>query len=276
MSTIFRKTLICLVAVFAVAAIASASASAGPTCVPNLGGPFKCEFEVQKCEAVAGGIFTNGTCEVVGAGGFGEAGALEKLAAGKKRLVTSKIKPGTEFVLKASGIEVKCKSATDTGTITGGAPGTDEATTIMFDECTTSIPGCLVKTATKTAGNILVSNIKTKLVEGEKTSGGPKVVADEFAGKGEEEEFVTLEFGKKEKGGKLEEKCSATIPLTAKVVGKVFAISQEEGLPLVGLLKFPTGGLFKPKTTLKVFGLAAELTGEEEETGVGGGKVKEV
>jgi hypothetical protein len=271
-----RTLIISLLAVFAISAIASASASAGPTCVPNLGGTFKCEWEVQECKAVTGGIFTNGTCEVVGAGGFGETGTRGKLAAGKKRLVTSKIKSGTTFVLKASGIEVKCKSATDEGTITGSSPGTDE-TTVTFDTCTTSIPGCLVKSATQKAGNILVKNIGTKLVEGE-TMAGVKVLAEEFFKAGE---FVTLEFGKKEVGepptSTLTEKCSGTIPLIAKVTGKVFAIVTSEGAGGKTItLTFPAGGLKTPVNALKVFGLAAELVGEEEVSLVGGGELKAV
>jgi hypothetical protein len=235
-----RLIMLAALAVFAVGAFASASASAA----------FKLEW--QTCQEKAGGHFENHGCVKEGTT---KAFEWETLAAGKTKAVESKIK-SKEFVLIASGIEVKCKSATDTGTITGGTPGTDEAT-VTFDECTTSIAGCKVKSATKPAGEVLVSGLKTKLVEGEKKN-GEKVVADEFAENPTTKEFVTLEFGTKETGtpptSKLEGKCSETIPLTTKVKGKVFAIV---GISM--LLKTPVN-------TLNVFGLAAELVGEEEQT----------
>jgi len=252
-----RVLLVSLLAVFAVSAVASASSASA----------FNLQWDV--CETGTKGVepptkFDDHGCSTKAKPLAEREWEWKILAATETRKVISNIKPGTTFVLKALNIVVTCKSATDTGTITGGTPGTDE-TTVTYDECTTSIAGCKVKSATKPAGEILVSNIKTKLVEGE-TKAGVKVVADEFFKAGE---FVTLEFGEVEKGtpptSTLEKACPK-IPLTTKVTGKIYAIAQEPGLPLIGLLKFPTGGLKTPVNTLNVFGVGAELTGEEQQT----------
>ena len=234
-----------MLAVFAIGAVASASASA-----------FNLEWEV--CEKGGTEKWSEHLCNA--GKGTGE-WSWRVLAAGETRNVVSKIK-SAEFVLIAAGIEVKCKSANDTGTITGGKPGTDE-TTVMFATCTTSKPTCKVKSATKPAGEILVSNIGTKLVEGLKKDGVTKVIADEFFKAGE---FVTLEFGEVEKGGKLEKACPG-IPLTTKVTGKIFAIVTNLAGGGIMLTFPPKAELLKtPVNTLNVFGLAAELVGEEEVT----------
>jgi hypothetical protein len=244
----FRRTLICLLAVFAVGAVASASASAA----------FKLEW--QTCQEKAGGKFENHGCVKEGTTKTFE---WETLGAGVTKKVTSKIKSAT-FVLTVGTKIITCKSATDKGAITGGSPGTDEATTIEFDECKTTETTCLVKSAGSPAkaGIIIVTNIKTKLVKG--TSKAPaEVVADEFAGKGAEEEFVKLEFGEKENATtkKLETPCAGgKYPSPTTVKGKVYAIVGTSSLT------FPTGGLKAPLNTLEAFTAKAELVGEEEET----------
>lgn len=251
MSIAFRKILVCLIAVFAVGAVASASASA-----------FNLEWEVQKCEKVAPGTgqFTNGTCEILGAPNeFSETGALEKLAAGKKRSVTSS---GGAFELKAGGKSVHCTAVTDEGTITGGKPGTDKATTITFTGCKNGPLTCTAESGT-TKGTITVTNIPTVLVEREPAGGGAKKLADEFKSKenaNKEKEFVTLKFDK-------EGAACPEYPET-KVKGQVAA----ETVTGTGELNFPNPEL--KGNTLEAFGAAATLVGKDTQKGVGGGKVQ--
>ena len=266
-----RTLIISLLAVFAFSAIASASASA-----------FALEW--QTCQEKAGGKFENHGCAKEGPPKTFE---WETLGAGvTKKIISTKLAGSAEFVLNAGGKEIKCKKVDDTGTITGGKPGTDEATEIKFTECKTTEANCKVKSAKgkAPAGTILVTSIKTKLVEGE-TSGGAKVVADEFKGNGAEEEFVKLEFGETEKVvgvppndvHTLETACAGgKYPSPTTVKGKVYAISQEVGLPLIGLLKFPAGGLKTPKNTLEAFAISAKLTGEEEQTLENGWAIREI
>lgn len=240
-----RALILCLLTVLAVGAVASASASASND-----------EWEVQKCEKVAAGSgqFTNGTCETLGAPKeFSETGVLEKLAAGKKRSVTSS---GGAFTLTAGGKIVKCTAVTDTGTITGGKPGTDLAGNITFTGCTTKQAGCSVKTVGQPNGTIAVANIPTKL-EQRKNSKGEEVVVDNFEQNATTKEFVTLKF---------EGTCSE-YPET-KVKGTVAA----EVVAGTGELNFPTTAL--EKDTLEAFGLKATLTGKDTQKGVGGGKVQ--
>lgn len=247
MSTVFRKILICLVAVFAIGAVASASASA-----------FALEW--QTCQPKTGGEFKNHGCAEKGPPNEFE---WKTLLAGEHLAVISKIKSAT-FVLTVGSKKITCTSATDKGFIWGGKPGTDEITELEFDPCKTTEATCLVKSAgpPAKAGIIIVVNIPTKLVEGEKLN-GEKVVADEFAGTGVEEEFVKLEFGEKENATtkKLETACkSGLYPSPTTVKGKVYGIVGNS------TLTFPTGGLKAPKNTLEAFVLKAGLVGEEEET----------
>lgn len=218
------------------------------------------EWEVQKCEAVAGGIFTNGTCEVVGAGGFGEAGVTEKLATGKTRKVTSA--STTTFILnEGKTTEIKCTNTAAEGTITGGQPGTDKATKITFTGCTTVEAACLVRDSVlKTSGTIEVTAIPTKLEQRKKAGVTLTKPADNFEAKlnGVTKEFVTLEFTGT---------CVA-FPPTTKVKGNIAAVVEGE------VLNFPTN-LEKPVETnsLEAFGVAATLSGKTTQKGAGGGKI---
>jgi hypothetical protein len=73
-----------------------------------------------------------------------------KLEAGKTQEITSKVKPGTEFVLKGTGplgikSETKCKklklAVAEKPVIVGGTPGKSEKEKIEFEECTATVGG---------------------------------------------------------------------------------------------------------------------------------------
>jgi hypothetical protein len=176
---------------------------------------------------------------------------------------------GGEFVLSSAGKEVKCKKVTDEGKVE--TSGKDETSEIKFKECAATESGteCSVKSAGSPAkaGEIIVNNTTTELTERFSTEKQETVLADEFKGKtAKENEFVTLEIGKKEtsSGNKMTEKC-ANLPETTKVTGEVAAQvdnTTEE-------LEFPSKEL--KGNTLKAFGVAAKLTGNVKQRMVGGG-----
>jgi hypothetical protein len=242
MSIAFRKILVCLIAVIAFSAIASASASA-----------FNLEWEVCEKGTGTGTKFSEHKCNTH-LGGT-EEWEFKKLVGTQK--VTSK---GGAFTLEVTGKKIKCTSVTDKGTITGGKPGTDLAEEIVFTGCTTSQAGCKVRSTPPPIvafGTIVVTNIKTKL---EEVAG--KLV-DKFeqkevenAKKEKVKEFVTLEF--EAEAGK---SCSE-FP-TTKVKGDVAAECKNLANGNVELV-FPKPAIAQtPK--LEAFGLAATLTGTVEE-----------
>jgi|ERR1039458_5081473 hypothetical protein len=231
-----RLILLSLLAVFAVGAIASASASAA-----CLGGHL-CVWEVQATEG----------------------GAYAKVAAGEKLNVEDESVAGAagEFILKAGTAEVKCKKVESYGTIE--ETGKDIANVLRFTGCTTGLTGCKVKSkGTAKVEEIVSTKIKTQLV----TRGTGNVLADEFKGKGAGEEFVTLEFGKKQKplSFKMEEVCGGGYPATTQVIGEiaeeVINVAEVAGVtPAQVESIFPATQL--AGNTLEAFGVAATLTGK--------------
>jgi hypothetical protein len=181
---------------------------------------------------------------------------------------------GSEVLFSFAGKEIKCIKVTGRGKVE--ASGKDEASEIKFTGCVTIEAGteCSVKSAgaPAKAGEIIVNNITTELVERFSTEKQATVLADEFMGKAaKENEFVTLEIGKKETitGSKMTEKC-ANLPETIKVTGQVAAIvnnTTEE-------LEFPSNEL--KGNTLKAFGVAAKLVGNAKQKLVRGGTLEGV
>jgi hypothetical protein len=236
-----------LLAVFAVGAVASASASAA-------------SLEWEVCEELAGvGVepplkFDNHNCNSEVKPLAERKWEWKLLAAGQTRKVVSL---GEEFKLVGGPVEIKCLHVHDEGHITGGKPGTDLALRILFLGCTTNKAGCKVKSASlpAKAGEIEVKNISTKLIT--ESSG---VEGDLFEGTltGGEKVFVTLEFGEAEvTDNKLATKCGETVPLTTKVTGNVAAET------VGGKLVFPSTPL--KSSTIKAFGVSVKLVGEDEQ-----------
>ena len=259
-----RLTMLSLLAVFAVSAVAAASASA-----------FTKEWKVTNaCVAHVGGGFEDNKCTKAKVnGGFEKFTGI--LGAGQSAEVTSE---GGTFTLKAATVEIKCLKVTDKGTVKAG--GTDEASEILFTECTVVAPtGCKVKSegGKQKAGEILVKNIQTLLVERE-TSAKVKVLADEFKGTGLEEVFVTLELGTTEKvehEKELNEKRTLTgkctgIGIVNKVTGQVAAKVENA----TEELNFPSPEL--KGNNLNAFGVKAVLVGKDKQKLVGGGTLEGV
>ena len=228
-----RLIMLSLLAVFAISAVVSASASASEDIweVCEKGGTEK--FEEHKCSKKS------------------ETGewSWRKLEAGESRNVISWIVPTTSYVLTVGTKVITCTGAADAGTITGGKPGTDSIS-VLYYGCTTNQAGCSVKTAHQANGIILVPNIPTVLVQREPSGGGALKIADEFKEKATLKEFVTLKF---------EGTCS-NFPETkvkGEVAGEVINLANGNTE-----LKFPSPEL--KGNTLEAFGLPAILTGRSE------------
>lgn len=236
-----RLLLVSLLAVFAVGAVASASSASAfnlewEVCEKTTESPIKEppeKFDNHKCNSKAKALAEREW-------------EFKKLAAGAERKTVSS---GGVFTLVAGGKTITCQKVADTGTITGGKPGTDLAAEIRFTECKTGQTGCLVKTAGQANGTIVVVNIPTVLVEREPSGGGAKKLADEFKENATTKEFVTLKF--EAEAGK-----SCSEYTETKVKGQVAA----ETVTGTGELNFPSPEL--KGNTLKAFGIAAKLTGK--------------
>jgi hypothetical protein len=240
-----RVLLVSLLAVFAISAVASASSASA----------FELKWKVCQKVAAGTGEFENDHCE-------GGAGAREwkwvTLVAGEE-FTTKSVSTSASFTLVQGTHTITCTHAEDTGTIKGGNPGTDTAE-VKFTGCTTNETGCLVKSkeGTAKAGEIFVKPLKTRLVE---RNGKLADLFEPATGT----TFVTLEFGKKEKVvvgppevRTLEEACT-NFPHEGLVTGAVAAeVLNEPGS--TGSLNWPNPEL--EKNTLKIFGLAAKLTGK--------------
>jgi hypothetical protein len=238
--------LVSLLAVFALGAVTSASASASndvwEVCEENKETPKEppVKYDEHKCNTKAKAL------------------SLRKwewkvLAAGKSYNTTSNIVAGTTEVLTVTGKAITCTGETDKGTITG--PGKDLAETITFTGCTTSKTGCLVKTAGQANGTIVLTKIPTKLEQ--RVVGGVEVLVDNFEQKEVSPgkfEFVTLKFEPKAS-------CEPTFPEETKVKGSVAAKVKTLTNGEVEL-EFPSPAL--PGDSLEAFGVEALFTSRDE------------
>ena len=98
---------------------------------------------------------------------------------------------GGQFELTTASITLTCESVTDTGVVLIGTM--DEATSIHFLGCKTNKAKCDLSSEGSPPGLILINNLLTELILA-KTTGGEKVLANEFKGKGTKENFVGLLF----------------------------------------------------------------------------------
>jgi hypothetical protein len=210
-------------------------------------------------QAECGGVLPEHKCiweikETIG-------GAFEELKAEEEvNTVGSEV---STFTLTAATKVITCTEVSILNVLLGGKPGKDFADRLLLMGCTTSEMGCKVKSKGNTkAGEILITNLRTKLVERSK-EGVNNILADNFEHKTHKavKEWVTLEFGKAEKtleaGTRfehkiLEEGC-AGFPATTKVKGVIAAKVEAEKL------NFPTPEL--SGATLEAFGVAATLAG---------------
>ena len=158
----------------------------------------------------------------------------------------SVLSQGKLFLFIAGARIITCHKVTDRGLVlTGGRDFTNE---IHFLECLTGQAGCDVHSHGAPNGLILWSNIPTLLVDRE-TSGGAKVIADEFKSNPTTKEFVTLLFLALPGGS-----CSE-YGTSSKVKGQIAAEAAGEEL------RFPEPEL--KGNTLEFFGVAAGLFGTE-------------
>jgi hypothetical protein len=224
-----KVLLVSLLAVFAVGAVASASSSA-----------FLLEWEGCKNVGAATGEFNSATCQVKG--GNKEWNWVKEAAGETWEIIgvigESKLTVGTKIIT--------CKKGKSVGKTQ--AAGAGEATTITFEECTTTEPACKVKGGGGVAGTIIVKGVPTKLVEREPKGGGAKKLANEFKQNATTKEFVTLKF-------------EGTCPSYSETKVKGQVASEVSNLTNGEVeLKFPSPEL--KGNTLEAFGVAATLTGK--------------
>ena len=221
-----------VLAVFAIGAIASASASASV-------------WEECLEKEIVGTKYTDNHCATEsGTGTFGW------MPISKELKITSK---GATQLLELQtnpAIIITCKKVIDAGALKAG--GEDEVNKLEYKECSINIAGCaVVKGSTgDTNGTISVKSlIKTKLLTLEIS--GKLLVEDEFKPKNEAEEevFVELEIGKKENAKKEAEGACGVLPVKVKVKGNTVAMVEGQNLSFEG-----TG-------TLTAAGIAAKYLG---------------
>jgi hypothetical protein len=244
MSSRVKVLMLSLLAVFAVGAVASASASALLWWV---------------CLAKANGKYETNKCNSEGAKKEYE---KQLLPLGVQLKITSK--GGTQLLkVAAIPLEISCKTVKDEGWIennTAASNGIDQATKIEYLECVVLHHStCKVKSPGLPVGKITLKNIPTKLV----TNSG--VMGDQFGETGAT--FVKLELGETENGaGELETACGV-LPLEATVTGKVVGKVEASGK-----LNFTEPA--QTGSALEVNGFAAEYVGVVENEMEGGGLIE--
>ncbi len=230
-----RILLVSLIAVFAVSAVASASASAflKEYQVCQKGGTEK--FKEHHC--------TPGTKEAEGKWSW------LPIAAGTKFPVTS---TGGAFKLEGGGKSSDCTAVTNTGEIGPGGESTN--VTLKFTGCSNGGKCEAFSTGKPGTKEIEVSGITDQLVEREPNGGGANKLADEFKENTGTGEFVTIEF---KEGGVA---CPNYPPTKVKrqVAGECKNTTTAGGVGETELV-FPNPEL--RGNTLEAFGGAASLFG---------------
>jgi len=227
--TRIRVVILTLLALFAISAVASASASA----------EFKRLWDVCEIGGGSGTKFDNHMCNSHLLTEQKWEWVVKESPTYKEKVVSS----GGVFTLTAGGKKVECTAVTDKGTITGGKPGTDLTEEIKFTGCTANSKKCTAESGA-TKGTIIVTNVPTVLIE----TGGK--LADEFKENTTTKEFVTIKFDE------AWEPCP-NFP-TTKVKGDVAA----EVVAGTGELNFPATPLTVP-VHLEAFGVSATLVGKD-------------
>jgi hypothetical protein len=225
-----KVLMLSLLAVFAVAAIASSSASA-------------LVWEACLKEHLTGTLYKDSHCKEESATGTWSWMPIEESFA-----VTSKGEK-QELALPTAGITIICTSVEDAGTIEPS--GKDKTSKILYKGCTiTGVGTCpIVKSKGKPNEEIEVTSLVTELQT--QTVGTKLLVVDLFQPE-KGEIFVELEIGKKEEGGEAKGACgvlSTKDPVKGTVKGMV------EGQRLV----------FTGEGTLTTFGLVSEYKGLDDQ-----------
>ena len=233
MRTIFRKTLICLVAMFTVGAVASASASAA----------FKTEWQV--CKEGGTEEFETHKCAKKATGGKW---SWKSLTGTEQEKTTSR---GREVTLAIGAKAVTCTAITDTGNIKAGGKG--EATEIKLNGCLANAGKCTAESPKAAEGTIIIKGIPTQLVEREPSGGGTAKLANELKENTTTKELFTLEV----------DEHGAACPgfpngrIKGQIAAEVINLANGEVE-----LNFPSPEL--KGNTLEYFGLAAKLIGKDE------------
>jgi hypothetical protein len=225
-----RLVMLSLLAVFAISAVVSASASAGKFEVCAEGGGSGTKYTTHKCEIESG----TGKWEWV------------VFKTGLENKVESS---GGTFTLKAALKTVTCEAVADEGTI--GEGGKDEATKIAFTKCKTGTAGCEVKNKGGVLGTVEVTAIPTLLEE----VGGKLVNKYSQKTVGTTKEFVTLEFSGTS--------CAGAGYVTTKIKGDVAAEVKNEPNGEVKLT-FPEPAIAQTPE-LEAFSASATLVGTVNE-----------
>jgi hypothetical protein len=205
----FRLVLLSLLAVLAVGAVASASASA----LPNL------EWEVCEKGGGAGTKFSTHICNSH-LGGT-EEWEWVKQTAGMARSISS-LGVGPQKLIGHIGgvaIEIECTEVEDTGTIEGGKPGKDKGE-VIYHGCAIKGAACglSAKSPGKKAGVISLA-VKTTLVENLAKEEGDRF--EPASGT----TFVEIELGKTEVNLKYTEACGAFPKVAQKVEGSTVGLA---------------------------------------------------
>jgi hypothetical protein len=261
-----RVLLVSLLAVFAVSAVASASASAeGP----------HWRVPCRKVSVANKGLgeFNNAACTEVG----GTKEFTNVLLTGETIKAVSKNKAGTSFILKGTlaGVKItlECTKVEDKSTLEGGGPGKDK-NEIIFTKCTVTAPaesGCKVKEPiTVKTITVLVFLSRKKTTPPEKWRVQTEKEYEEAPGKGEER-AIGDEF-KPETGTTFAEITLSGCNKAHEALNGTFPVKgTDTGIASGSLLEF------KEETSSLTFGgNAATLTGTVEQEVEGGGVIEAV
>jgi hypothetical protein len=279
-----RRKLICLslLTMFALSAAIASSASAhfplwhirGAHCTKvATGGEYSSLADCAALNTLGGGPYSPGWNNTFI--------NLYRLGEGQSLPVTSK---GGEATLSAANVKIKCTSSHDTGTITGGDPGTDAAT-VTFLNCEvysptgTLLANCKVKSKGQENWGTIVTDVDSELVylSKEGAENGTPPVGDLFT-PAEAGNFVTLVFEGSEcpNGATGEVKVSGSVAAEISPPAATGEPGEEGEVAPEGTLKFPGTAIkkifklvsgtvkgFEPKLLLGA--LTATEIGEESE-----------
>jgi hypothetical protein len=202
---------LCLVAVFAMGAVAASSAFASPT-----------YFE---CAKVKGGKFEKGCGKEGGKGGYSRVAVKTpaKYTGTNGKSVLKAVDPETKTVVASTS----CTKAKETGAIISA---TESETTVTFEKCTSLGKKC-TSTGEKTKGDIKTNVLLGTLVANEESKTGVATVVGAKSG-GASAEFNCEGIGVVTTGEVSGEAGAISVEKASKSSENVF-LTNEEGLPAI-------------------------------------------